>query len=118
MWTLTARAIFFVLWLTIHMICIYICSIGYVKGTKLSECRKRILTGMNVCANRVTLFIMGQVLWIRKLKPKTCYKKYLGEDWKPEYRNSSTIIANHTSLMDIFSITQTWVFSSYVLKGN
>ena len=118
MWTLTIRAILFVLWLTIHMLCIYTCSIGYVKGTKLSSCRKTILTVLNVCCNRVTLFIMGQVLWVKKNKPEVCYKKYLGEDWKPEYRNSSTIISNHTSLMDIFAITQTWNFSSYVLKDN
>ena len=44
-------------------------------------------------------------MWYRPMRPKICYKKYLGEDWKPDYDgNCSTMVANHVCFLDPWAI--------------
>lgn len=63
------------------------------------------------------MFFMGEVCWKSHLKPKdVCYKKYLGDDWTPEYRNSSTIVSNHSSLLDPFALMGNGIFSTFVMR--
>lgn len=56
----------------------------------------------------ITTTITGRILcwcasivWITVERPKVCYKKFLGPDWKPSYENPGSIVANHTSWADI-----------------
>jgi 1-acyl-sn-glycerol-3-phosphate acyltransferase len=59
---------------------------------------------------------MGDVCWRSHIKPKVCYKKYLGDSWTPEYRKTSTIISNHSSLLDPFTLMSIGLFSTYVMR--
>ena len=48
---------------------------------------------------------IGLVLWgcpfVSEKRVKVDYSKYLGPDWKLTYERPSTIISNHTNLLDI-----------------
>ena len=39
--------------------------------------------------------------WTFYSRPKVCYKKWLGPDWKPTYENPGCKISNHSSFIDI-----------------
>jgi 1-acyl-sn-glycerol-3-phosphate acyltransferase len=42
----------------------------------------------------------ASIIWITTERPKVCYKKYLGPDWKPSYENPGSIVGNHSSWAD------------------
>ena len=45
---------------------------------------------------RWNLTFISAVGYISHTRPKTCYKKYLGPDWKADYDgNCGTLVANH-----------------------
>ena len=48
-----------------------------------------------------TYAVCVSILSLSHNYPTTCYKKYLGPDWKPTYDRPSTIVANHSSWVDI-----------------
>ena len=46
--------------------------------------------------SRVCLFGIASIYYVSHTRPMTCYKKYLGPDWKADYDgNCSTMVANH-----------------------
>lgn len=52
-----------------------------------------------------------------KDRPKVCYKKYLGPDWKPDYDGKcSATIANHQTFGDVF-VHAFYQYGSYVMKA-
>jgi len=34
-------------------------------------------------------------VYIKEEKLKADYRKYLGKDWKPSYKNPGTVVSNH-----------------------
>ena len=52
--------------------------------------------------SRIVIFAACGSLVIRNKKPDVCYKKYLGQDWEPDYdlTNCGSVISNHTSFLD------------------
>jgi 1-acyl-sn-glycerol-3-phosphate acyltransferase len=46
------------------------------------------------------VFACTNCVWVSKTRPKICYKKYLGPDWEPDYKEASACLANHTAFMD------------------
>ena len=55
-----------------------------------------------VCS-RVAIFGIVCAWWVRTFRPKVCYKKYLGPDWKADYDGPcSTMVANHSAFQDVF----------------
>ena len=63
---------------------------------------------------RIELFFAG-VFWIKYEKVKYDYSKYLGPDWKPSFKNPTTIIFNHSCYMDIV-IAVLYKFPGFVAK--
>lgn len=51
---------------------------------------------------RVTIWGAGGALWVNYSRPKVCYKKYLGPDWKADYdgHRVGTVICNHSAFLD------------------
>ena len=45
--------------------------------------------------SKAVLWAICTVCWIFHSKPKTCYKKWLGPDWKPDYGLAGCTVANH-----------------------
>jgi 1-acyl-sn-glycerol-3-phosphate acyltransferase len=56
-----------------------------------------------LCA-RIIVFV-GPFMIYKKVRPQVDYTKYLGPGWKPEYEGASTLVANHSSWLDICLIT-------------
>lgn len=52
----------------------------------------------------ILLFGPGMLFYKRERVPVD-YKKYLGPEWTPTYEGASTIVANHSSWVDILLIT-------------
>lgn len=52
----------------------------------------------------ILLFGAGMPFWSRE-QVKVDYRPYLGPDWTPKYEGASTIVANHSSWVDIILIT-------------
>lgn len=44
------------------------------------------------------------VVWVTKVRPAVCYKKYLGEDWEPYYEGQSSNIFNHSAWIDTLTM--------------
>jgi hypothetical protein len=55
--------------------------------------RKFIKFGCNLSARIVILMMSG--VHINEPKINADYRKYLGPDWKPSFKNPGTIISNH-----------------------
>lgn len=51
---------------------------------------------------RVTIWGGSGALWVNTTRPKVCYKKYLGPDWKADYdgHRVGTVISNHSTILD------------------
>ena len=60
----------------------------------------RYLAYITTTATGRILCWCASIIWITTERPKVCYKKYLGPDWKPSYDNPGSIVANHTSWAD------------------
>ena len=60
----------------------------------------RFLAYITTTATGRILCWCASIIWITTERPKVCYKKYLGPDWKPSYENPGSIVANHTSWAD------------------
>jgi hypothetical protein len=62
-----------------------------------------LFRGMAYLATILTGYMFSftcSIIWISTSRPKICYKKYLGDDWKPSYSNYGTTIGNHSSWAD------------------
>lgn len=72
----------------------------------------------NYILARILLFTSASCLWVNHLKPKFCYKKYLGPDWKPDYDLSRTgsLICNHSAFLDAVMFGMC-VIPSHITKG-
>jgi 1-acyl-sn-glycerol-3-phosphate acyltransferase len=60
------------------------------------------------------LFLIG-VAYISYEKKNYDYSKYLGPDWKPTFKNPSTIVANHSGYLDII-LAGMYKFPGFVAK--
>ena len=85
------------------LICIVInlCYIGWNSDRPFNGWRRKIVRCLCTLGSYQILAFNGVYL-IRKSRPKVCYKKYLGPDWKPDYDGShcGSLVANHSSLYD------------------
>ena len=73
-------------------------SIGLPKGknVKVTGLRYVLMRILVAVCSRVAIFGISMAWWVRTLRPKICYKKYLGPDWKADYDGfCSTMVANH-----------------------
>ena len=51
---------------------------------------------------RICMFLSG-ILWLKVERVEDSdYRKWLGPDWKPQWRGAGTLVANHVSWLDIF----------------
>lgn len=52
--------------------------------------------------SRMLLWGAASILWIFNERPKVCYKKYLGEDWVPDYddKHCGSTVSNHCAFLD------------------
>ena len=73
--------------------------VGKIMGNKTPLARW-MLTFISKCLSKCWTFVCS-ILWVSHNYPTACYKKYLGPDWKPSYDRPSTIVANHSSWVDI-----------------
>ena len=75
---------------------------------------------MAMVTAKIVLAAGATVIWIQTNRPKVCYKKYLGPDWKPRYDNFSSRVSNHSAWADIlahmYHQTPSFVSKSAVLK--
>ena len=46
---------------------------------------------------RMAVFGISNVYWVSHSRPKVCYKKYLGPEWKADYGLAGSMVANHTA---------------------
>ena len=76
--------------------------LGHKRGEKVRGLRYYLLRISHYITSCVVLFCASGCIWIRIRRPKVCYKKYLGEDWKPDYdyRRAGSVICNHSSFLD------------------
>lgn len=67
-----------------------------VVGIRLKLCRF-----FYFLMSRIIILAMG-CYWITYERPKVCYKKFLGEDWEPDYdqERTSTVVCNHSAFHD------------------
>ena len=72
--------------------------IGLPKGKNVPiiGIRYLLMRVWNAIWSRVLVFAINNCWYINYRRPSTCYKKYLGEDWKADYDGPcSTLVANH-----------------------
>ena len=87
-------------------ICMIICnvlSIGYNPMQQdLARWKYKIVRVTHFCTARIVMFCACTCLWYEEEKPKVCYKKWLGPDWKPDYEGQyvGAIVTNHQSFLD------------------
>ena len=55
--------------------------------------------------SRMMLLAGAGMPYYKLERPNVDWKKYLGPDWKPSYESPSTVIANHSSWIDICLMT-------------
>jgi len=68
------------------------------------------------CA-RLALFGISNVYWVSQSRPKVCYKKYLGKEWKADYGLAGSMVANHTAFQDVF-VHSFFTIPSFVMKAS
>ena len=94
-----------------------IASIGWDMSKPYTGWRKKLTTRAAFLTGWwISLMTTGSLkLW--KSKPKVCYKKYLGPDWKPDYDTTrcGTIVANHQSFIDTMLHSQCQI-PSFIAK--
>jgi 1-acyl-sn-glycerol-3-phosphate acyltransferase len=66
----------------------------------------------------VMLFVSASCIWVYDEKPEVCYKKYLGQGWKPDYdiTRVGSIISNHQAFLDPVLLA-IFVMPCHVAKG-
>ena len=97
-WTFLPRFLIVVTGLAIMWAGCTLLAIGLPKGknVKITGLRYILLRLVMAIGSRITIFGITNAWWVRRIRPKVCYKKYLGEDWKPDYDGiASTVVANH-----------------------
>ena len=78
------------------------CMLFYKKGEPVnpnSWSYRSIQLGNHI-VGRIGMAMFGCPWGIHEEKTKVDYSAYLGPDWKPSYKNTGTIIVNHTVFMD------------------
>ena len=103
-WTFIPRFIITVFAMFMTAIGAVILNIGLPKGKNVP------ITGIRYILMRIWFRIWGRVFmfgvvaawWISHKRPKVCYKKYLGPDWKADYdsKHCGSVVANHASFLD------------------
>ena len=73
--------------------------------TPLRPWQRVFLKYLTIFVARATLFVGAFLFYYKHERPKADYKKYLGPEWKPVYEGASTVVANHSSWIDINLIT-------------
>jgi hypothetical protein len=65
----------------------------------------------------VLLHCASNCVWLSTKRPKVCYKKFLGPDWKPDYdlKHCGSIVSNHSSFMDTM-VHSIFSLSSFIAK--
>ena len=68
---------------------------------KLDDTRYAIFTYFARWINYFMIILSGYAKVEKKELKHICYKKYLGDDWKPKFEGAPTLICNHRSWLDI-----------------
>jgi hypothetical protein len=80
---------------------IYVLTLGYDQNKgDYTNFQKKFIRILTCITGRVVAWTCSGV-YLDEERPKICYKKYLGPDWKPSYDNPGSIISNHSSWVDI-----------------
>jgi hypothetical protein len=80
-----------------------ICTIGLKSEDKLVGVRYYLMRIFCYLTGRIVMFCAVGLVWIYDYKPEdVSYKKYLGNDWKPDWNDKScgSVVANHSSFLD------------------
>ena len=119
-WTFIPRFLIVVIALAMTGIGSVLLNIGLPKGKNVP------ITGIRYILMRIWFRIWGRVFmfgvvaawWISHKRPKVCYKKYLGPNWKADYDGPcSTLVANHSAFQDSF-VHLMFQQPSYVMKAS
>jgi len=80
----------------------YLTTVGRDKSQPMMGFRYYLMRFWCWLTSRIVIFCASGALYIDAKRPKVCYKKYLGPDWKPDYdtQRCGTVIGNHTSFID------------------
>jgi hypothetical protein len=80
----------------------FLITMGTDTTKPLTGIRYKLIRFTHIITSRVVLFCASSAWYIQTKRPKYCYKKYLGPEWKPDYdvKRCGTVIANHTSFLD------------------
>lgn len=74
--------------------------IGHKNGTKMHPVRQFFMRiGFAHIAGRIFALLLG-VVWLKTERPKVDWRKYLGPDWVATYDKPSTLVSNHSSMVD------------------
>jgi len=92
---------FFVLFIC-SLVC-SVCVIGINEDEPITGIRYKINRTICWIAAWTTGFAGGGVLYVSRVRPNICYKKYLGPDWKPDYdsQHCGAVVSIHASLLEI-----------------
>ena len=94
-----------------------LCMLGVKDAHEVGPVRKFLVSAMGLVCCRLHCFL-GGLYWSKIEYVSTGegdYRKWLGKDWKPEWKGSGTIVANHVCWMDI-CYTLAYFFPSFVSK--
>jgi hypothetical protein len=74
---------------------------GVKEGEPVTGLRRWLISSNFYFTARVVCWAVG-TSWISHEYPKTCYKKYLGEDWVADYdkERTGTVVCNHSAFHD------------------
>ena len=77
--------------------------IGTKKDTPITGIRYKLVRILHYITSCVVLYCGGSNSWMTYKRPKVCYKKFLGPDWKPDYdwKRCGSVVSNHSSFLDI-----------------
>jgi hypothetical protein len=85
--------------------------------TKITGWKFRVTKVLMKSAAQVCLFLTGYI-WVKYEEDKEIdYREYLGADWKAEWDGAPTLIANHTSWLDIMYAVS-FSFSGFVARSS
>lgn len=81
----------------------HICTIGIKSDDKIIGVRYYLMRIISYITGKVVMFCAVGLVWIFDYKPEdVSYKKYLGNDWKPDWNDKScgSVVSNHNSFLD------------------
>ena len=90
-------------WLTLSILAL---AFGESDPAKQGPTQRRLVALTNKITGYVVAFTSASVAWTHHVRPKVCYKKYLGPDWKPSYENAGSKVVNHSAWVDILILMQ------------